>query len=104
MDPMVSARVPAELRDQVNSRLREIGSTPTELINRAYRAFLETGTLPGSSADARPGKRAFDESALRDVRRSIEATTFAVPESYFAGRSYDRILEEELEAAYAALA
>ena len=101
---MVSARVPAEVRDQVNDRLRDIGSTPTELINRAYRAFLETGTLPGSSADAHPGRRTIDESALNELRRSIEATTFAVPESYFAGRSYDRMLEEELEAAYATLA
>ena len=104
MDAMVSARVPAEVRDQVNDRLRDIGSTPTELINRAYRAFLETGALPGSSADARPGRRTIDASALDELRRSIKATTFAVPESYFAGRSYDRILEEELEASYAALA
>lgn len=32
MDPMVSTRVPAELRDQVNEGLRSTGSSPTERI------------------------------------------------------------------------
>lgn len=32
MDPMVSSRVPASLHDRVNTRLKEIGSNPTELI------------------------------------------------------------------------
>jgi len=36
MDPMVSSRIPASLRDRVNTPLKEIGSNPAELINKAY--------------------------------------------------------------------
>lgn len=35
MHAVVTARVPQEIRDQVHSKLRDIGSSPTELINAA---------------------------------------------------------------------
>ena len=34
MEPMVSGRVPLPLRNRVNKQLKEMGSSPTELINR----------------------------------------------------------------------
>lgn len=46
MDPMVSSRVPASFRDRVNTRLKEIGSNPAELINKAYEYVDVTGELP----------------------------------------------------------
>lgn len=104
MNAMVSARVPVELRDQVNALLREKGSTPTELINRAYRLFLETKELPGSPEHTAPGRRTPTAFELRELQESVRSTTYGVPESFFANRSYDDILAAELEADYAALA
>lgn len=103
MDPMVSARVPRGLRDQVNEGLRSIGSSPTELINRAYESFLATGILPGQDAALRRGKRSLTETQLQELKARTAKTTFDVPESFFAGRSYEDILASELKAAYEAL-
>ena len=104
MDPMVSARVPAELRDQANERLKAMGATPTELINRAYREFVSTGELPGGSDMLQPGHRTLDESERGKLAASIAATSSPVPESYFADKSYDELLEGELAHAYSSLA
>lgn len=104
MDPMVSARVPQEIRDQANSILAEVGSSPTELINSAYRYLVETGSLPAAKAKLAKGPRYFGENDRRKFEESLRKTTRAVPEDFFAGRSYDGILEEELRSAYEALA
>lgn len=103
MDPMVSARVPAELRDQVNADLRAIGSSPTELINRAYEYFLETKTLPKGHSAMKAGRRRLDSSSLDALSKSISETSRSVPESFFNGMDYDRILEDELRGSYEAL-
>lgn len=67
MHAMVTARVPLEIRDQVNAKLRSIGSSPTELVNAAYDYVLATGELPGCATGRispshhphrRPGQRA----------------------------------------------
>ncbi len=54
MDAMVTARVPVEIRDQVNALLRNEGSSPTELVNAAYDYYLQCGKLPqvSESSDA----------------------------------------------------
>ncbi len=103
MDPMVSARVPAGLRNQVNEGLQRIGSTPTELINRAYEYFVATGDLPGKSEPIKPGMRRLDASQSRELRQSILETTFPVPESFFANKSYDELLADEMRRGYEAL-
>ena len=104
MDPMVSARVPAELRDQVNEMLRERGSTPTALINGAYRQFRETGVMPGATKGVEAGRRVLSDEQRAYLVASIAATTRHVPEEYFAGKDYEDILEEKLRSEYAALA
>lgn len=104
MDPMVSARVPMELRDQVNEGLRAIGSSPTELINRAYEFFLDTKRLPGRDASSKKGKRKLNASQLRALTESIKETTRAVPESYFEGLDYKELLRRRLRESYEALA
>ena len=40
MDAIVSARVPIALKERGNDVLREIGATPTQLINAAYEFIL----------------------------------------------------------------
>ena len=52
MHAMVTARVPLEIRDQVNAKLRSIGSSPTELVNATGRIS------PAHHPHRRPGQRA----------------------------------------------
>ena len=103
MDPMVSARVPEDLRTRVNLRLKDIGSTPTELINKAYEFVDVTGGLPSSGTVPRAGKRRLSHEQKQALVSAIEQETCAVPESFFAGRDYDTILEAELRRSYEAL-
>ena len=46
MDAMVTARVPVEVKERVGSILREMGSSPTELVNAAYDYVLKYEKLP----------------------------------------------------------
>lgn len=46
MDAMVSARVPAEIKKHGDQKLKELGSSVTELVNSAYAYLLECGELP----------------------------------------------------------
>ena len=103
MDPMVSARVPVALRDPVNARLRAMGSSPTELIDKAYEFVFATGQLPHVAAPVPKGARTPSAEQLAALRSSVERTTYAVPPSYFAARTDDRILEDELRTSYEAL-
>lgn len=103
MDPMVSGRVPLLLRNRVNSKLREIGSTPTELIKRAYEFVDATGSLPCVQIHPKPGKRLLDNDAREKLGSFFDRTTHPVPEGFFANRSYDEILESEMGREYEAL-
>lgn len=104
MDAMVSARVPVEIRDQVNAALKKIGSTPTELINQTYEQFLRTGVLPGDSSLLKPGKRKLSREQRAKFSDYVERTTLSVPESFFEGKSDKQILSERLREEYEALA
>ncbi|MDO4400017.1 MAG: hypothetical protein Q4D27_03590 [Coriobacteriia bacterium] len=46
MNAMVSARVPVEIKKQGDQKLKEIGSSVTELINAAYEYLIRYGKLP----------------------------------------------------------
>lgn len=104
MDPMVSARVPLELRDQVNEGLRAIGSTPTELINSAYQYFLEHKMLPSDLKTPTRGKKRLSVEQMQDLAQSIETTTLQVEEESFKGLSYKELLRQELKDRYESLA
>lgn len=68
MDAIVTARIPVEVKEQGNSILREIGSTPTELINAAYNYVLNHHELPIQRKRSKEGSSA--RQALSDAQRS----------------------------------
>lgn len=104
MDPMVSARVPVEVRDQVNEGLRAIGSSPTELINSAYEFFLENRQLPQGKPQVKAGRRTLSAEQRCALAASVAATTYPVPDSYFVEGGYDEMLSQRLRHDYEALA
>ena len=50
MDAMVSARVPVEIKKRGDAKLKEMGSSATELINSAYDFLLKNNALPGADS------------------------------------------------------
>lgn len=102
MDSFVTARVPAEIKEQGNAILEKLGSSPTKLVNAAYEYVLAEGAIPQPSSRAKEGK-ALDGEALERLVASLQATTFEVPESFWEGRSYKELLEEGRRADYEAL-
>lgn len=103
MDPMVSGRVPSLLRNRVNQKLKNIGSNPTELINKAYEFVDTTNTLPYAQTKPKPGSRTLDKESKAELDSFFSSSTYPVPEDYFKNRSYDDILESELRREYEAL-
>ncbi len=76
-DAIVTARVPAEIKKQGNAVLREIGSTPTELVNAAYEYVLKERELP---KEPRPLTDAWQQRILstrtkKRVRNRERSTT-----------------------------
>lgn len=102
MDSFVTARVPAEIKEQGNAILKSIGSSPTQLVNAAYEYVLAEGEVPQPSMRFREKGR-LDPSLLEGLAESLRATTFAVPEAYWGGKSYKELIEEGRRAEYEAL-
>lgn len=92
MDATVTARVPVEIRNQVHAALRKNGHTPTELINRAYQAYLATGELP----DGRPARTAeYSAQQRADFARFLERTSIDAPASW-ANASYKELRDQAM--------
>lgn len=104
MDSRVSARVPVETRERGDRQLARIGATTTQLINAAYDYVIETGKLPRAPEKQKSRSRKLTEAQMAELRQRIAQTTCPVPAAYFAGRSDESILEEELRRDYEALA
>lgn len=79
MHAMVTARVPQEIRDQVNAQLRAIGSSPTELVNAAYDFVLKTGKLPDAAIDEAPLCITLTEDQENELRFRLKHVTRTVP-------------------------
>lgn len=102
---MTSARVPSEIRRQGNEILHRIGSSPSELINAAYAYVIQTGELP-SAAPKTPEEtsRVPDADLLARIEDSMERTSFAIPETYWDGRTYKELIADGRREAYEGLA
>lgn len=76
MDAIVSARVPVALKEQGNGILRDIGATPTQLINAAYQFVLSEHELPKPHdplEGMRGAKRELTDEQKEKVRQSLKA-------------------------------
>lgn len=104
MDSRVSARIALETRERGDRQLKKIGATPSQLINAAYRYVIATGELPHAEKPPHAGEDGLAiEEAHRLFVKRIERTICRVDGDYFAGRSDDEILEQELRVRYEAL-
>ncbi len=76
MDAIVSARVPVAVKERGNATLRELGATPSQLINAAYEFVLAERRLPKAhepfhTAGARD--RALTQQQIEKIRTALEA-------------------------------
>ena len=86
MHAMVTARVPLEIRDQVNAKLRSIGSSPTELVNAAYDYVLATGELPDAQRGESPLRITLTDAQANELRFRLRQATRPVPASFWEAR------------------
>ena len=83
MHAMVTARVPLEIRDQVNAKLRSIGSSPTELVNDYV---LATGELPDAQRGESPLRITLTDAQANELRFRLRQATRPVPASFWEAR------------------
>ena len=81
MHAMVTARVPLEIRDQVNAKLRSIGSSPTELVNAAYDY-----ELPDAQRGESPLRITLTDAQANELRFRLRQATRPVPASFWEAR------------------
>ncbi len=94
MHAMVTARVPVEIRDQVNAQLRDIGSSPTELVNAAYDYVLKTGELPDVNRGDAPLRITLTDAQANELRFRLRHATCPVPGSFWEDQAALRHAEE----------
>ncbi len=94
MHAMVTARVPVEIRDQVNAQLRDIGSSPTELVNAAYDYVLKTGELPDVNRGDAPLRITLTDAQANELRFRLRHATCPVPGSFWEDQAALRRAEE----------
>lgn len=94
MHAMVTARVPAEIRDQVNAQLRDIGSSPTELVNAAYDYVLKTGELPEVNRGDAPLRITLTDAQANELRFRLRHATCPAPDSFWEDQAALRRAEE----------
>ena len=104
MHAIVTARVPAGIKEQGRVALEKIGSTPTELINAAYEYVLAKGELPTAEKAFRSkahGKQPLTADQREELQARLKKTTFPIPASYWDGKTDTQLLQEALEEKYA---
>lgn len=103
MDPIVSGHVPLLLHNRVNQKLKELGSSPAELINKAYEYVDATNSLPFVQTKPKSGSGKLDQESQEQLSSFFYKTTYSVPGEHFRNLPYDEILENEKKREYEAL-
>jgi antitoxin component of RelBE/YafQ-DinJ toxin-antitoxin module len=87
MDIVITARIPQEVKEFAVLKLREMGSSPTELINAAFDYFLATGKLPDPHQVSGPECITLTPEQINELRLRFDQTTCTIPDSYWNERS-----------------
>ena len=90
MDAMVTARMPQGKKEAGNAVLREMGTSPSQLINDIYDFVIRTRKLPSCDESERVGKR-----DIREALAFIDSIPLP-PSNRFASMSDDEIRQERL--------
>ncbi|RDB69094.1 hypothetical protein [Eggerthella sinensis] len=101
-DTIVTARVPVEIKEQGDAVLRRIGSTPTELINAAYRYVIENGELPKTDSpldEVAVRRRTLTSEQKANIKARIDRMTLKAPASW-SGKTFDELREEAMREKY----
>lgn len=104
MDAIVTARVPVAVKEQVTSLLREMGSTPSQLVNAAYEYVLVERKLPRAGTRLGEGvaaPRQLTQEQLHRITSALEAMHVGPAED---DRTLDEQLREARDERYAAFA
>lgn len=102
-DAIVTARVPVEIKRQGNAVLKQIGSTPTELVNSAYAYVLEHGGLPTDRPKVCPGRRELNANQKDKLIRRGRNMLVKPGGDLLDGRPFKEVLSEMRYADYEAL-
>lgn len=99
-DAMVTARVPRGIKDQGDAILRELGESPTRLINAAYNYVICHKQLPQNAhtqSAKTAGKRKLSKQQLANLQSSIARSTVSVN---LGNKSYKELRNEALQEKY----
>ena len=100
---LVSARIPVAKKEAGAGLLRSLGSTPSELVNRAYDYLIACGELPSVPAASRKGRQGAGE-ADGGLEAFLAASTVEVDWGADAAADYKELLRRGRRADYESLA
>ena len=95
MDAIVSARVPVAVKERGNATLRELGATPSQLINAAYEFVLAERKLPKAHEPIR-AEDGCNRALTPQQREKIQASLAAM---YVGPNSDTRSFKDRLNEA-----
>jgi len=106
MDAMISARVPVEIKKRGDQKLKEIGSSVTELVNSAYAYLLEYGALPKGSPHKVPDTPQVKMLTGTESKAFLETWSkrAVIPANTYNGNNFKELLGQAREEYYARFA
>ena len=104
MDPVVTARVPAGVRQRGLEVLHEIGATTSELVNAAFAYVIQERELPKprTAAAPEPGRRSLGAKQKRELAAFLEGVRAPAPREW-SSVPFEQLLSEAVEERYADL-
>ena len=104
MDPVVTARVPAGVRQRGQEVLREIGSNTSELINAAFAYVIQERKLPKAKLKEAVAleHRKLGATEKRELARFFREVQTAVPQEQ-SDTPFEQLLEDAMKERYANL-
>jgi antitoxin component of RelBE/YafQ-DinJ toxin-antitoxin module len=102
MNPVVTARIPENVRIRGNEVLHEIGSTPSELINAAFEYVIREKKLPEPEHRLERGERRPSASQAEQVAAFMDDIRVPVPAEW-NDLSFDELFDSAMKERYASL-